>query len=220
MHIKRRGARAMLYRSSWIPKGAAGNTHGYSTQTFVGSLAADAVSIPPELQGMLADDELKFIDAKIVQPARHAAEERRRAAQHRESDPIWRLDEAARLTAEAAICSERAVVPGSKVVAIHSALANVRTISPIQPVSPVLVKPAALISEPVRSDPLQEALVAIRTARDAVLAGRYGSAPAEGVRSTRPYKLWAEIFEAVGGTTGNSLMRALQVKGFAKTRGK
>lgn len=220
LHIKRRGARAMLYRSSWIPKGAAGNTHGYSIQTFVGSLAADAVSIPPELQEKLADDEVKLIDAKIVQPARHAVEERKRAAQHRESDPIWRLDEAARLSAEAAVCSERAVVPGSKVVAIHSALANVRTISPIQPVSPVVVKPATPISEPGRSDPLQEALSAIRAARDAVLAGRYGSAPAEGVRATRPYKLWAEIFEAVEGAGSGSLLKALQTRGFAKTRGK
>jgi hypothetical protein len=220
MHIKLRKARALLYRSLWIPKGTSGNTHGYSTQTFVGSLAADAVSIPPELKGKLSDDEVKLIDAKIVQPARHAAEERRREEEHREVDPIWRLDEAARLSAEAAVRSERAVVPGSKVTAIHAALANVRTIAPIHPISPVVVRPAATTSEPGRSDPLQEALVAIRVARDAVLAGRYGSAPAEGVRATRPYKLWAEIFEAVEGAGSGSLLKALQTRGFAKTRGK
>jgi hypothetical protein len=220
MHIKLRKERALLYRSQWIAKGVSGNTHGYSKQNFVGSLPADAVFIPPELQGKLADDEVKFIDVKIIQPARHAAEERRRAAQHRESDPIWRLDEAARLSAEAAVCSERALVPGSKVTAIHAALANVRTIAPIQAMTPVVVRPAAPISEPGRSDPLQEALVAIRVARDAVLAGRYGSAPAEGVRATRPYKLWAEIFEAVEGAGSGSLLKALQTRGFAKTRGK
>jgi len=220
MHIKLRKARALLYRSQWIAKGTSGNTHGYSKQAFVGSLCIDAIVVPPALRWELTDDELKFIDAKIVQPARHAAEERRRAAQHRESDPIWRLDEAARLSAEAAVCSERAVVPGSKVVAIHSALANVRTISPIQPVSPVEVKSTAPISETGRSDPLQEALVSIRAARDAVLAGRYGSAPADGVRATRPYKLWAEIFEAIEGAGSSSLLRALQTRGFAKTRGK
>ncbi len=220
MHIKLRGERAVLYRSSWVPKGSASNTHGYSKQIFVGSLPADAISIPPALAWKLSDDELKFIDARIVQPARHAAEERRRTEEHRESDPIWRLDEAARLSAEAAVCSERAVVPGSKVVAIHAALANVRTIAPIQPVSPFVVKPAASIAEPGRSDPLQEALVAIRAARDAVLAGRYGTAPAEGVRATRPYKLWAEILEAVEGSGSGSLLKALQTRGFAKTRGK
>jgi hypothetical protein len=67
---------------------------------------------------------------------------------------------------------------------------------------------------------LRDALAAIKAARDAVLAGRYGTAPAEGVRATYPYKKWAEIFEAVEGTGSDSLMRALQAKGFAKTRGK
>lgn len=215
MHIKRRGARALLYRSTWVPKGAAGNTHGYSTQTLVGSLSIHALSLPPEIHGKLTDDEVKFVNAKLIQPARQAVEEVKRAAQLRESDPLWRLEEAARLSAEAAVCSERANVPASKVAAIHAALVKVRTITPMQPNAPI-----APVADTGRSDPLQEALAAIRAARDAVLAGRYGSAPAEGVRATRPYKLWAEIFEAVSGTDGNSLMRALQTKGFAKTRGK
>lgn len=218
MHIKRRGARALLYRSTWVPKGAAGNTHGYSTQTLVASLSLDALSLPPDIHGRLTDDELNFINSKLIQPARHAAEEKKRAAQLRESDPLWRLEEAARLSAEAAVCSERANVPASKVAAIHAALVKVRTITPMQPNAPIA--PKAPVADIGRSDPLQEALAAIRAARDAVLAGRYGSAPAEGVRATRPYKLWAEIFEAVSGTDGNSLMRALQTKGFAKTRGK
>ena len=220
MHVKLRKARALLYRSQWIAKGTSGNTHGYSKQAFVGSLCIDAIVVPPELRWKLTDDELKFIDAKIVQPARHAAEERRRAAQHRESDPIWRLDEAARLCLEAAVCSERAVVPNSKISAVQAALVTVRAIAPNQPKAPVVVKSTAPISETGRSDPLQEALVAIRAARDAVLAGRYGSAPAEGVRATRPYKLWAEIFEAVEGAGSGSLLKALQTRGFAKTRGK
>ena len=220
MHIKFRGERAVLYRSFWVPKGTASNTHGYSKQNFVGSLSTDAVSIPPVLAGKLSNDELKFIDAKLIQPSRHAAEEKRKAAAHRESDPIWRLDAATRLCAEAAVCSERAVVPNSKIAAVQAALVTVRAIAPNHPMAPVVVKSAAPAAESGRSDPLQDALVAIRTARDAVLAGRYGSAPAEGVRATRPYKLWAEIFEAVEGAGSGSLLRALQTRGFAKTRGK
>ena len=80
--------------------------------------------------------------------------------------------------------------------------------------------PPALATEQSVSDPLKAALGAIKLARDAVLTGRYGTAPAEGVRGTSVYKMWADIFETVGGSDGNSLMRALQAKGFAKTRGK
>lgn len=42
MHKKVRGKSACLYRSSWVPKGTNGNTHGYAQQTFVGSLPVDA----------------------------------------------------------------------------------------------------------------------------------------------------------------------------------
>ena len=53
-----------------------------------------------------------------------------------------------------------------------------------------------------------------------MLSGSYGIAPKEGVRATYAYKKWADIQQAVAGTTGDSLMRALQTRGFAKTRGK
>ena len=38
MHIKHRGQRALLYRSSWVKKGTEGNTHGFSRQTYLGSI--------------------------------------------------------------------------------------------------------------------------------------------------------------------------------------
>ena len=60
--------------------------------------------------------------------------------------------------------------------------------------------------------------MAIKAARDAVTAGHYESAPAEGVRATHPYKMWAEIFEAIEGAGQNSLLRTLQVRGYVKTR--
>lgn len=225
MHIKRRGTKAMLYRSSWVPKGAAGNTHGYSTQTFVGSLPIEAEALPGELENKFSSAELRYLDDKIFQPARLAAQQKVRAAELREADPIWRLDEAARLTLEAAERSERGVVPDGRVSAVQAALGRVKTISQalslVKPsVHPTPVTPAAPVAVPGKDDPLRDALIAIKTARDAVLAGRYGTAPAEGVRATYAYRTWAEIFEAIEGTGNGSLLRALQSKGFAKTRGK
>lgn len=220
MHIKRRGTRAMLYRSSWVPKGSAGNTHGYSTQTFIGSLSLDAEGLPVELENKFSRDELEYLECKLFTPARIASEQRKQAVEHRATDPIWRLDEAARLSAEAAVCSERGAVPNAKVAAIQAALGKVRTITPFPAAPPTIANPAAPTAETGRTDPLRDALVAIKAARDAVMAGRYGSAPAEGVRATYAYKKWSEIFEAIEGAGSDSLLRALQSKGFAKTRGK
>jgi len=212
MHIKTRGTRAMLYRSSWVPKGANGNSHGYSQQTFVGSLPMSAESLPPELATKLSTHELALLEIKVFKPARLAAQQRTRSVELREADPLWRLSEAERLTLEAASRSEKGAVPSAKVTAVQSALSKVRTIT----YAPIHASP----TEHQRSDPLKDALIAIKSARDAVLAGWYGTAPVEGVRGTTVYKLWADIFETVGGSDGNSLMRALQTKGFAKTRGK
>lgn len=216
MHLKLRGNRAMLYRSSWVPKGANGNTHGYSIQQFVGSLPVDSAKLPGNLADVLSVEELALLEGKIFLPARLAAEKAKHSAEQHEADPVWRLEEATRLTLEAASRSERGAVPNAKVAAVQSALANVRTIVQVQ-ASPIAQAP---LSEPSKVDPLKDLLDAIKVARGAVLDGRYGTAPAEGVRSTYAYKMWADIFEAVGGSDGNSLMNALQTKGFAKTRGK
>ncbi len=69
------------------------------------------------------------------------------------------------------------------------------------------------------TDPLTDALTAIRAGAQAVSAGRYGKAPAEGVRNTRAYKLWAQLFDAMQGEAEGSLLRALQASGFVKKRG-
>lgn len=212
MHIKRRGTRAMLYRSNWVPKGTSGNSHGYSQQSFIGSLSADAESMPSTLASKLSKAESEFLESNLFKPAREAAQQKQKSVEVREADPIWRLTDATRLVIEAAQKSESCVVPNSTVAAVQAALSKVRTISQTLTLSSVV--------ESSKSDPLKDALVAIKEARDAVLAGRYGTAPVEGVRSTYPYRLWADIFETVGSSDGNSLMRALQTKGFAKTRGK
>nr|WP_315232412.1 hypothetical protein [uncultured Albidiferax sp.] len=216
MHLKLRGNRAMLYRSSWIPKGTSGNTHGYSIQQFVGSLPVDSPKLPADLADVLSVEEVSLLEARVFQPARLAADKAKRFAEQHEADPVWRLDEATRLTLEAASRSQQGAVPNAKVAAVQSALANVRTIVQMQ--TPPIT--SVQLPELSKVDPLKELLAAIQAARRAVLDGRYGTAPSEGVRSTYAYKMWADIFEAVGGSGGSSLMNALQTKGFAKTRGK
>ncbi|GEM_PF-1021805 len=223
MHIKIRGARAMLYRSSWVPKGTNGNTHGYSVQQFAGSLPTDSVSLPAELANKFSGPELQLLETKIFQPARQAAQEKVRADEHHEADPIWRLEKATGLAIEAAERSERGAVPNSRVAAVQNALLRVRTIAPTHThaLSPAAPQSGAQVPAGGQSkgDPLTEALVAIKAARDAVLAGRYGTAPLDKARTTHTYRLWAEILEAVEGKKkGASLIAALQLMKFVKSR--
>jgi hypothetical protein len=223
MFIKTRRTLALIYRSAWVAKGTCGNTHGYSVQNYVGSLPLESIEVPTDLAALLSTEELATVDSKVCDPARRSADEAKRSAERREADPIWRLEEAVRLIAEAATRSEKGVVPDSKLVAIQSAVAAVKSVSqfrpPVAPSAPIAAKPA-VTSITERTDTLRDALDAINAARVAVLAGSYGSAPKEGVRTTYAYKKWADILQAVTGTTGDSLMRALQTRGFAKTRGK
>ena len=223
MHIKFRSARAILYRSLWVPKGTCGNTHGYSVQNYVGSLPLESIEVPTDLAALLSTEELAVVDSKVCVPARRAADEAKRSAERREADPVWRLEDAARLIAAAAVRSEKGVVPDSKLAAIQTALQAVKSVSqfrsPVVPAAPIAAKPAVTAATE-RVDTLRDALDAISAARVAVLAGSYGSAPKEGVRATYAYKKWADILQAVTGTTGDSLMRALQTRGFAKTRGR
>ena len=72
----------------------------------------------------------------------------------------------------------------------------------------------------MEDDPLRVALTAVQVVAQAVAAGRYGKAPAERVRSTRTYRLWAELWAAMEGETEGSLRRALQDRGFVKRRGR
>lgn len=212
VHKKTRGKTAHLYRSNWVPKGTVGNTHGFAQQTFVGSLPVAATALPDELAPRLTESERAYVEATICRPAREAVERARRDAEQRDIDPLWRLAEAARFAAEAAERSQRRRVHRQRVQEVSEALAKVQVLDPI-------VETKAPDRRP---DSLQEALHAIRAAAAAVRSGAYGRAPENGVRSTRPYRLWSEIYEAICGTDGDpsngSLMRALQDRGFAKSR--
>lgn len=205
MHFKRRGNRISLYRSHWIPKGP-DVPHGYTQQTYVSSIEADATSLPNELSLLLTPTECAMVERRIVVPAKLEKEAAKQRALQHEVDPVWRLTEALRLVEEAATHSLTSGVSAVRTERLLSALKKVRTLEP----SPEAHHgPAA--------DPLQDALKAIKSATDAVQRGRYGRAPTSGVRKTPVFRRWTEILAAVD-AGDNSLLRALQSTGFASRR--
>lgn len=207
MLIKRRGKRIALYRSTWIPKGP-GVPHGYSSQQYLGALPADAMELPEELAARLTKEEREEAELKVCAPERVARQLAQEEAERREQDPTWRLQEAGRLVQQAAARSEARKVSRHYVDALARELARVRVFEQEHAAVPANVR---------REDSLLVALKAIRAAAQAVKSGAYGRAPASGVRETRTYRLWADIVEAVDGDS-NSLLRALQERGFAKSR--
>lgn len=208
MHIKTRHGRALLYRSEWVPKGTDGNSHGYTKQVYVGSISLGATSIPVELQERLTDKEAELLEHKVCRPARDRSADQAREAERRERDPGWRVAEAARLVEEAV---ERSAEQPVTVAAVTQLQERVERLRIAGDQSKPKTAPA--------TDPLAEALSAVQAAAQAVAGGRYGKAPAEQVRTTRTYHMWAELFELVQGDSETSLLRALQAKGFVKKRG-
>lgn len=204
MHIKRRGGRAMFYRSVWVRKGAEGNTHGFARQTYVGSLALSAVEFPADLAEKLRPAERTVVEQHVLQPARRAAEAERVEREQHGRDPIWRLEEAARLLREASALSVEGRVPASRVRSVHEILNSVRVIG--------------VTSNQTERDPLDDAVAAVRRAARAVGAGRYGVAPSEGVRKSSVYARWLELAAEVDGTAVDGLLRELQRKGWVKAK--
>lgn len=209
MHVKKRNNRRYLYRSRYVRKGTDSNSHGYSTQEFVGSLPADALEIPEDLAVRLSPREIAYVESKVVFPARQAAEqsrrqadEQRRAMDARDRDPRWRLEEALRLLTDACrLVSEGGRgIDAAKVNALGATLEMVA------------------VAGKVRRDPFDAVLVAVASATAAVKAEHYGPAPAGNVRETDVYRRWRSIAEAVD-SGKDSLLKALQAKGWARVRG-
>jgi hypothetical protein len=165
-----------------------GVPHAYSTEDYVGVIHADAESIPEPLLKLLSEAE---------------------QAQLHERDPLWRIVEAAKLLEEAAQLSQEHRVPRASLASTMQAIDGIRQIDN----GHHLTRPSA----PTSNNKLAEALTAVKAAADAIRDGAYGHAPAGGARSTRTYQLWAELSEALDGNR-ESLLRALQEKGFVKTR--
>lgn len=208
MHAKFRGHTAHLYRSHWTPKGAAGNSHGYSSQKYVSSLPLACTEVPDALRELLTDAELGYVDAAVCSPAREAAAAVQRALIARDADPVWRIEEAQRLVMEAAERSCNHQVSEVRIQRLMQVARSVRT----DATQPVAKAQAPCI------DAMQEALKAVKAAISAVEAGEYGKAPQTGARNTTTYRVWMQIYEAVCGRGDSSLMRALQARGFAKSR--
>lgn len=206
MHIKTRGNKALLYRSTWVPKGAEGNTHGFSRQVYIASLPLEATEIPSDTHAKLTPSEREFIEQRVVQPAQQALARSRADAQKRARDPLWRLDEGLRLVREAAALSAQGAVAAARVRELQNALSTIQVIG----TSP----------RPVERDPLEAAVESLRNAARAVANGYYGPAPEEGVRKSPIYARWLEISEQVDGSAAEGLLRQLQAKGWVKAKGR
>lgn len=208
MHIKRRGLRAMLYRSRWVAKNTRGNTHGFSEQTFVGSLPINAVSVPEPLKGRLTSTELDFVEKQILLPARLAEEQARRVAAARHRDPLWRLEEAQRLLGQVAALSQESSVPAARLRTLKEAMAGIQ----------VHPRPTHAVDQP--TDPLRDAVSSLEAAAKAVAGGRYGKATPGSSRRSQVYENWQAIVKHVEGSTAGSesLLRALQAMGWVKSR--
>jgi hypothetical protein len=207
MKINLRGRRAYLYRRRWVPASKAVPA-AHPIEDYLGAIDADAETIPPDLLAVLTEAEQAQLQEKILLPAAAA----RAAAIRREQDPMWRITEASRLLTEAAHCSQSTLVPSNALTAARQALDHMRLSDPAP------VRTPTPTPEPRPSaDKLADALVAVKAAAEAVRMGAYGMAPVEGARSTRAYRLWSDIFQAVE-TGERSLLKALQDKGFVKTR--
>lgn len=209
MYLKKlRNNRIALVESTYIRKGAVGNTHGYTEGVVICRLSASATSLPADIEQRLNEGQRRYLDEKLLLPNRQAEAKARAAAEAREKDPTWRLHEAARLISEArALCLHQAV----NVSAISMVRDALNELAPSQPSS------KASASQSV--DPLTAAISAVRAAASAVAQNEYGQAPDVGVRESSVYRKWQELNTAVTGSDEASLQRSLQRAGWVKTRG-
>lgn len=209
MYLKKlRNNRIALVESRYVRKGAAGNTHGYSTAVTLCRLSAEATSLPSEVAKKLTEDQLRYLDENLFGPNRRLEAEARAVAEVRATDPGWRLHEAARLVNEArALCVHRAV-ESAAITAVRDALDALQPPTQLQ-------RPAA----PRPVDPLKAAIQAVNSATTAVAGGHYGEAPDTGVRESLVYRSWQALNDAVTGPEEGSLQRALQRLGWVKTKG-
>ncbi len=165
--------------------------------------------LPTKLDVKLTDEERRYVEREIIEPARRQAEAEQLKREAHERDPNWRLVEAARLLREA-----RDLADAGSGLDAAGGTGAVDVLEQVQ----AFVRPSRQDGQ--TNHPLQDALKAIHRATRSVKEGRYGRAPAENVRSTDEYQLWASIKGAVDGDGHDSLLRAMQDAGFAKAKGR
>lgn len=209
MQIRRRRQLATLWRSTWVPKGTDGNTHGYKREHYVGSLPLDALVIPAQLAARLTPDERVLVQQRVIGPALQHEEQLLQAQVEREADPVWRLAEATRLMDEAAERARRRPLDGSAVAGVQAALSRLQ---------PSAVHPAPMAPDGVSQ--LRAIRDAMREAASAIRNGALGRPPSNDVRSTSAYKAWSDIYAEVAPGRSGNLLDALQQSGFVKRRGR
>lgn len=215
MQIRKRNGRAVLWRTSWVPKGADGNAHGYRTEKYVGSLPLAATELPAELAAKLCPEEKDLLKARVLEPARSAEADRERAAAAHEADPVWRIEDALQLLDDALTRSHEAhgsPVPPELLARLHDAIAR-------WPARPARSAP---LSGSARSEPdvLQQVIAAMEHAASAVRAGALGAHALGKVRTTPAYRAWSAISAHVlDSKREDTLLRALQDAGVVKRRG-
>ena len=210
MYLKKlRNNRVALVESRYVRKGANGNTHGYSAPTTRCRLSAEATSLPTDLAKRLNEDQLRYLEDKLLVPNRRREAEAKAAAEARAKDPRWRLQEAARLVAEARLLCQHRAVDTAVITSVRTELDALQP--PSKPNTPA----------PVRTeDPLKTAILAVRAASRLITGGHYGDAPEAGVRETEVYRLWQELNEAVSDAGAESLLKSLQSRGWVKSKQK
>lgn len=204
MHIKKRGKKALLYRSVWVSKGAEGNSHGFSRQVYVASLQQSSTELPSEIAVMLTPAERAFVELRVLTPAKEEMARRAANDEKRSRDPLWRLDEALRLSREASALSAQARVPAERVRELQKSLAAVHVVG--------------VLERPVERDPLESALEALCKAARAVAEGHYGTAPEGHARKSGVYSRWLEIVAQVDGGASDGLLRELQARAWVKAK--
>jgi hypothetical protein len=212
MHLKKlRNNRIALVESRYVRKGAAGNSHGYSTAVVLCRLPASATALPADVARRLTGAQRDFLEARLLAPNRRREAEARAAAQARELDPGWRLEQAQRLIDQARALSLHQTIDAAALAALRE------SVGALQPPATSAAQ-AAAASSPA-GDPLESAVEAVAAAARAVTAGCYGQAPPTGPRESIVYARWREINDALAGAGEHSLLRALQRCGWVREKG-
>lgn len=212
MQIRKRNGRAVLWRTSWVAKGAEGNSHGYRTEKYVGSLPLAATELPAELADRLSPDEMTLLSKRVLEPARLAAAEREQAAAAREADPGWRIADALRLLDDALERSRESPVAPELLERLHGAMAR-------WPAPPAGSTDSSA-GDGTALAALQQVISAMARAASAVRSGALGDVPTGKVRTLPAYHAWSAIAAHVNdGKQADTLLRALQDAGVVKRRG-
>lgn len=194
--IRKNKHTASILRPRYVRKGTEGNDYGFVRRFRLETISLSATEVPQKISALLSERELEHLHRVVIQPARQKAERARKAAEERERDPIWRLQEAIKWLSEAAKRAKHANIPDELRQHLDAACAPFRPSRPAQQCQ--------------EEDAIQKAVQAVKQATAAVVRGDYGRNTEEQVRKdTLAGKRWADLRAATLDENG-SLLAALQ----------